>query len=140
MPFLHVLRLKIGPLEDHTGQAFGGVQQLVFCGQDADRKVARHVHDRRACRAQQRVGHRADNRFEPVVDQRQTQSVELALTPHGCHFLIGTHARLLNGTTSALVAAAVLNSIDNEPEGSITTSASGGTTTVVTGVSMITGP
>ena len=70
---LHVARDQVGAAHDVDREALGHREQLVVGGEDAAGEVACGVEDRGACRAKQRVHHRAGDALEPVAEQCESQ-------------------------------------------------------------------
>jgi len=72
----HRARLQPGAEHMHL-QALGGREQLIVGRDDRAGEVARHVDDRRAPGAEQRVRHLAHDRFEAMREHRDQRRVEL---------------------------------------------------------------
>ena len=72
----HRARLQPGAEHVHL-QALGGGEELVVGGDDRAGEVPRHVEDRGATGAEERVGHLAHDRFEAVREHRHQRRVEL---------------------------------------------------------------
>ena len=71
----HVLALQVGA-EDVHRQAFGRCEQMIVAGEDAAGEIAGAGNDRRARRAQQRIGHLAHDAVEPIGDHGHDHGVE----------------------------------------------------------------
>ena len=86
-------------------QALGGGEQPVVAGDERAREVARHVEDRRAAGAQQRVLHLAHDAVEAVGDHRQQDGIEELMRVTSLVRRRPRPARRPSGSTSMQVVA-----------------------------------